>query len=49
MSAGKTFITAIGYLLKALYKLLLLALYGSAKLIETFAGFVVKITEKLMN
>ena len=48
-SKGKIFFSAIGYILKALWKLLLLAIYATAKVVETFAGFIAKLTEKVLN
>ena len=46
---GNTFFTAIGQLIKSLWKLFLLLVYASAKTMETLAGFLSKVTEKMLN
>ena len=48
-SKGHLLISSLGYIIKALWKLLLLALYALAKIAEVIAGFCSKLTEKLLK
>ncbi|WP_299223842.1 hypothetical protein [uncultured Psychroserpens sp.] len=45
---GSVFVSAIKYLLKGLWKLLLLCLYAVAKIVEVLSGFVAKMTDKFL-
>ncbi|MCK8479051.1 hypothetical protein [Psychroserpens algicola] len=46
---GSAFVSAIKYLLKGLWKLLLLCLYAVAKIVEVLSGFVAKMTDKFLT
>lgn len=46
---GNTFIKALGGILKGIWKLLLLLIYGTARILEILAGFVSKVTEKFIH
>ncbi len=46
---GKIFISAIGSLLKGLWKLTLLALYFTCRLIEIVSAFIRKLLEKILK
>lgn len=46
---GNIFFSAIKSIVKALWKLLLLALYAAAKLTESIAGFLSKVCDKMLN
>ncbi|WP_299111980.1 hypothetical protein [uncultured Winogradskyella sp.] len=46
---GSILYSAIGYLVKGLWKLFLLGLYGLSKLMEVIAGFLSKVLEKMLN
>jgi len=48
-SKGSTFTKALGGILKGIWKLLLLLLYGAARIIEILAGFISKLTEKFIH
>lgn len=48
-SKGQILISSIGYLLKAVWKLLLLTLYAAAKITEALVGFLVKLLDKLIK
>lgn len=45
---GKIFISAIGSLLKGFWKLTILALYFTCKLIEVVSSFIRKLLEKIL-
>jgi len=49
MSKGKVLFSVIGQLLKGLLKLVLLATYFGAKIIETIAGFLSKLIGNFLN
>jgi len=46
---GETFVSAITYILKGIWKLLMLCIYAIAKITEVVAGFIAKITNKFLN
>jgi hypothetical protein len=48
-SKGSTFAKALGGILKGAWKLLLLLIYGTARIIEILAGFIGKVTEKFIH
>lgn len=46
---GHILFSALGSIVKALWKLLLLAMFIASKLIEAVSGFFSKIFEKMLN
>ncbi len=46
---GSTFVNALSGILKGLWKLLLLLVYGTARVVEMLAGFISKVTEKFIH
>lgn len=48
-SKPQILISSLKYILKSLWKLFLLGLYMTAKLIEALAGFLSKLLDKFLN
>ncbi|MFC5044102.1 hypothetical protein [Aquimarina hainanensis] len=46
---GHILFSSLGYILKAIWKLLLLGLYATAKILETLAGFCSKLLDKFLK
>ncbi|WP_298508152.1 hypothetical protein [uncultured Kordia sp.] len=46
---GHIFFNALGSIVKAMWKLFLLAVFIVSKLIEAVSGFFSKLTEKMLN
>jgi hypothetical protein len=46
---GSILYSAVSYLIKGLWKLLLLGLYALAKIMEVISSFLSKVFEKMLN